>query len=330
MTGFSILIAVYNAAPFLEACLQSLQSQTMEGWEAICIDDCSTDGSRDILQRYADNDARFTVLQTPVNSGQAVARNLGLSRAAGEFTLMLDADDYLAPDALECLWEAHEAHAEVDAMLFNLTKVWEDGREIAWTWPDGRRLLTGKEAGLLSIDWRIHGCFALRTELHREYPYDTTFRVYSDDTTSRIQLFKSRQVALCEGTYYYRQHESSATHRFSLRRLDFVDANRLLSRKLEKLSVGPEGLSRCEDMAWKIFVGVYREFYVQRRNLSAAEREQMDRRLEQAWKAMHPERISGALKRIPAYFFLPTYKGFTCWQALLLGVKRLLKGGRPG
>ena len=326
MTGYTILIAVYNAELYLEECLQSLQAQTWSDWKAVCIDDCSTDGSRDILLKYAESDVRFMVLQTAQNSGQAVARNLGLKQADGDFTLMLDADDYLAPDALQNLWEAHERHPQVDAMLFDLTRVWADGRMESWTWPDERRLLSGYEACLLSINWRIHGCFALRTDLHQKYPYDTTFRVYSDDTTSHIHLLKSREVALCEGRYYYRQHEASSTHQFCLRRLDFVDANRLLAEKLEAECIGSEGLNLCEDAAWKVFVGVYREFQKQRAVFSAKDNEEVDRRFKLALGKMHPERLSPQLRKIPAYFFISSFTWFVRWQKLLMFVHRLCKG----
>lgn len=325
MPGFSILVAVYNAEQFLDQCLQSLLAQTFQDWQAICIDDCSTDSSWKLLQRYAEQDSRFVVLRTSVNSGQAVARNLGLSQAAGEFTLMLDADDFLAADALQTLWEVHVREPLCDAILFNLTRVWEDGTKKPWEWPDERRILSGQEACLLSINWQIHGCFAYHTTLHKKYPYDTTFRVYSDDTTSRIHLLKSQKVALTEGVYYYRQHETSCTHQFSMRLLDFMDANRLLCHRLEKENIGEKGLQIAEDMFWKNYVGIYREFYEHHRLFSKEEQNRIDQRFIAAMKEMHPKRISSGIKKIPAYYLFSSYRMFSLWQRLLLGLRRICK-----
>ena len=101
MPQISILVAVYNTAQYLPQCLDSLCGQTLRDIQIICIDDCSTDQSPQILADYAQRDARITLLRTPHNSGQAAARNLGLQIATGEFTTFVDSDDWLAPDALE-------------------------------------------------------------------------------------------------------------------------------------------------------------------------------------------------------------------------------------
>lgn len=101
MPQISILVAVYNTAPYLPQCLDSLCGQTLRDIQIICIDDCSTDQSPQILANYARRDTRITLLRTPHNSGQAAARNLGLQIATGEFTTFVDSDDWLAPDALE-------------------------------------------------------------------------------------------------------------------------------------------------------------------------------------------------------------------------------------
>lgn len=318
MVKFTILIAAYNAEKYLDACLRSLLAQTCKDWETIGIDDCSQDATSQIFQQYVEQDSRFVLLRTPRNSGQAVARNVGLGRAKGEFTLMLDADDYLAPDALQLLWEAHLQEEQCDAMLFNLTRCWADGTAEPWTWPDERRWLSGREACLWAIDWRIHGCFALRTALHQEYPYDTTFRVYSDDTTSRLHLLKSRKVALTEAVYYYRQHDQSATHRPGLHLLDFVDANRLLSQRLEQEQIGEEGLRLCEEVFWRNYVGVFRQVDVCRKNYSAEERFLFHSRMTEALRQLNPSRLPGPLKRIPAFYPVKYYPCFVCWQRLLL------------
>lgn len=89
---FSIIIPVYNVAPYLRECLDSVLAQTFTDWEAICIDDGSTDGSGAILDEYAAKDKRFRVIHQK-NAGVGAARNLGIDTAGGEYVTFLDGDD---------------------------------------------------------------------------------------------------------------------------------------------------------------------------------------------------------------------------------------------
>lgn len=102
MTRFSVVVPVYNVAPYLEECLESLRGQTFGDWEAICVDDGSTDGSGAMLDRLASEERRFQVVHQ-ANKGLSGARNTGLDKAGGEYLLFLDGDDRLTPDALEVL-----------------------------------------------------------------------------------------------------------------------------------------------------------------------------------------------------------------------------------
>lgn len=106
MPSISIIIPVYNSEDYLRECLDSLSRQTLTDWEAICVDDGSDDGSREILQKYVAEDERF-VLLSQKRQGAAVARNLGLSASQGEYVMFLDSDDrYLDDAALEKLYAA--------------------------------------------------------------------------------------------------------------------------------------------------------------------------------------------------------------------------------
>ena len=100
MPFFSIIIPVYNVAPYLRECLDSVLAQTFTGWEAICVDDGSTDGSGAILDEYAAKDKRFRVIHQK-NAGVSAARNKALDEAKGEWFLFLDGDDCLRVEGLE-------------------------------------------------------------------------------------------------------------------------------------------------------------------------------------------------------------------------------------
>ncbi len=102
----SLIVPVYNTAPFLAECLDSLAGQTLREIEIICVDDGSTDGSSDILQEYARRDPRFKVFHQ-VNQGAGVAQNTGLKAAAGEYVAFVGSDDlYPDPAGLARLYRA--------------------------------------------------------------------------------------------------------------------------------------------------------------------------------------------------------------------------------
>lgn len=93
----SIIVPVYNTAAYLRRCLDSILSQTYGHWEAILVDDGSTDGSGAICEEYASRDSRFQVTHRP-NSGVAATRNAGLDAATGEYIGFVDSDDWIEPD----------------------------------------------------------------------------------------------------------------------------------------------------------------------------------------------------------------------------------------
>lgn len=117
----SVIVPVYNAERFLEERLDSLIHQSLSSLEIICVDDGSTDGSREILERYAARDPRIKVIHQQ-NQGPAVARNAGIDVACGEFLTSFDADDScdreLLSTAVACIDAAAEQGRPVDVAIF--------------------------------------------------------------------------------------------------------------------------------------------------------------------------------------------------------------------
>ncbi|MBR1682951.1 MAG: glycosyltransferase family 2 protein [Bacteroidaceae bacterium] len=112
----SVIVPVYNAAPYLERCVESILGQTYGRLELFLIDDGSTDGSGAICDRFL-ADPRVQVVHK-VNGGQAQARNLGLDRATGDYVLFVDSDDQIALDTLAYCLRLQE-QAPADAVLFD-------------------------------------------------------------------------------------------------------------------------------------------------------------------------------------------------------------------
>jgi glycosyltransferase involved in cell wall biosynthesis len=101
----SIIIPVFNAEQYLRRCLDSVKAQTYTVFEAILVDDGSTDSSGRICDEYARVDRRFRVVHQP-NQGVSAARNRGLDLAIGDYIYFADADDELRPEALEHLYSS--------------------------------------------------------------------------------------------------------------------------------------------------------------------------------------------------------------------------------
>ena len=116
MVKISVIIPVYNVEPYLPKCLDSILGQTFQDMEVLCVNDCSTDGSLDVLQKYALADSRVKFFNNSHNIGGALSRNVGLDHATGEYVYFMDSDDWLEPNYLEVMLATIE-RAQTDVVL---------------------------------------------------------------------------------------------------------------------------------------------------------------------------------------------------------------------
>lgn len=109
----SVIVPVYNTAPYLPQCLNSILDQTLSDIEVICVDDGSTDSSWEILSSYAEKDDRLVLIRQE-NKFAGVARNKALSVARGKYLVFWDSDDFFDRRALACLFDrCEETNADV-------------------------------------------------------------------------------------------------------------------------------------------------------------------------------------------------------------------------
>ncbi len=99
----SVIIPVYNSEKYFEKCVRSVIEQTYKNIEIIIINDCSTDGVENIIQKYKNIDYRIKYYKNKKNIGSGFTRNLGLSYSTGKFIYFLDSDDYIEKNCLEVL-----------------------------------------------------------------------------------------------------------------------------------------------------------------------------------------------------------------------------------
>ncbi len=155
MPTVSIITPVYNSAPFLEETIGSVLNQSFKDWEMILVDDCSTDNSRQIIQRMAALDHRLILLENENNLGQIKTRNRAIERARGRYIAMLDSDDVWHPQKLEqqlahfeetgCVIQ-HAYYEQIDEDGHSLERIVTAPNKINY-----RRLLRSNYMGCLTV-----------------------------------------------------------------------------------------------------------------------------------------------------------------------------------
>ena len=116
----SVIIPVYNSEKSIRKCLDSVLAQTLNEIEIICVDDGATDSSPQILEEYAQKDARVRVIHQE-NAGAGAARNLGLRMARGEYLSILDADDFFEPEMLALSYQkAKDTNSDIVVFSCNI------------------------------------------------------------------------------------------------------------------------------------------------------------------------------------------------------------------
>ena len=111
----SVVVPAFNDASTISDTLESLLAQRYERWEAIVVDDGSTDDTARLIASYAQKDSRFQLLGR-INGGPSAARNTGIAKAKGEFLMFLDADDVFRPNTLQKLVRGLSRNPQWDAV----------------------------------------------------------------------------------------------------------------------------------------------------------------------------------------------------------------------
>lgn len=120
MPKFSVIIPVYNCENLIEQCIKSFLNQDYDDYEIIAVDDCSTDNSLSVLQSI--NSDKLIIIEQKENGGSAIARNVGISKAKGEYLWFVDADDAVVNDSFEKL-ERYLSNRDVDTIIFDYYEV---------------------------------------------------------------------------------------------------------------------------------------------------------------------------------------------------------------
>ncbi len=221
----SVIIPVYNVAPYLRRCLDSILRQTYTNLEILLIDDGSSDESGAICDEYVRKDARVSVIHKK-NGGLSDARNVGIKKAVGEYVSFVDSDDYVADHYLELLLrklQQYQADLSVCGYLeFNGTDAETAGGEAS-------EMVLDRETALANLLYQKYyttsACGRLyRRELWKDirFPKD---KLYEDLAVIYRVFAKSNKVVyLKKRMYYYFQRPGSIIRSFDPQNaLDRVD-----------------------------------------------------------------------------------------------------------
>lgn len=242
----SIIIPVYNGEKYLEECLESVRRQTFRDFQVLVINDGSTDGSREIVERFCREDGRFEVLDVP-NGGVSKARNIGIDRSRGEYLTFVDSDDCLYDESLDTFVRvAEETKAQVVVGRF------AGGREFK---PRniGRAdhsVMDYREAMRLGLYQKIiinspWGVLIKRELLGDNRRFRENSRYEDLDAFYRFYEGADRIAYIKAPVYFYRDNPESFMHRWSTARLDVLDVtDRMVAFFSERY---PELLPAAED-----------------------------------------------------------------------------------
>jgi peptidoglycan/xylan/chitin deacetylase (PgdA/CDA1 family)/2-polyprenyl-3-methyl-5-hydroxy-6-metoxy-1,4-benzoquinol methylase len=171
-----VIIPAYNAADTIDQALRSLDAQGGVAWEAIVVDDGSTDDTAEIVQRRTRRDSRVKLIRQR-QSGVSAARNAGVAVARGEWLCFLDADDWLAPRAFARLLALARSDPEADVLVGGATRVGEMGG--LWDY-DSRDLSDPFTVLSTHCSIAIHSALARRTAVRDLGGFDESLRSSED------------------------------------------------------------------------------------------------------------------------------------------------------
>jgi peptidoglycan/xylan/chitin deacetylase (PgdA/CDA1 family)/ubiquinone/menaquinone biosynthesis C-methylase UbiE len=204
----SFVIAARNAVHTLAQALDSVLAQSEDDWEALVIDDGSSDDTPALVAGYAKQDARFVALRGS-GSGVSAARNAGLRQARGRYLVFLDSDDWIAPQHLERLHAALAAAPGATAAYCDRQRVMPDG-DVAPVHSEPRIAEAPLDMFARSCAVAIHAVLVERDAALRAGGFDTTLRTCEDwDLWQRIARQGGRWVHVAEPLVFYRTSANS-------------------------------------------------------------------------------------------------------------------------
>lgn len=241
----SVVMPAYNVEKYISEAIDSIISQTYKDWELIIVDDCSKDGTCDIVERYVEKYSNIKLIKREENSGNPrIPRCDGILVAHGDFICPIDSDDFIEPDYLKkCVSRQNETMADV--VSNSLVFCDDDGKVRDHVVPNSKFdlqcVMKGCDATKLTIGgWQISvNGLLIKRDVCDKYFNIGRFNqfvdcAFIDEMDYREILFDSDIVSFCGARYYYRQQMSSVVHNISVKYFNVLQKENLLFEFVEK------------------------------------------------------------------------------------------------
>ena len=215
MPKISIIIPVYNTGKYIKKCFDSVRNQTMKDFEIIVVNDGSTDNSESIIKQYIENNQDIDIkYYKKENGGLSSARNYGISKAIGNYIMLLDSDDYIDSKLFQNLEKY--INEEIDLIKFKMIKVNENGEEIEklsgpvfekCTGEEGFEKLAGNDCFL-----EVACIYLYRREffINNNFKYNTVNKYHEDFGLTPFVIISAKTfVSIDIYGYYYMQTNNS-------------------------------------------------------------------------------------------------------------------------
>ena len=238
MPMVQVVIPVYNSAKYLKRCLDSLINQTYPYWEAIIIDDKSTDNCVEIIKEYQNKDDRLVLYALEKNRGVSGVRNFALEKLSAKYTAFLDSDDFWEPDMLDVMVKKAEEE-DFDVVQCRFLYDYTGGKQVL---PKGAFISDKRldKNNIKKIYYKMalginmnHVCMKLiRTELVKDLRFDTTLKT-AEDLQFCVKLFCNVEsyYFIDKAFYHYCRNEESLTGK-GLGGKEKLEANKRVSRDM--------------------------------------------------------------------------------------------------
>lgn len=274
----SVIVPAYNVRSYIEPALVSLQDQSFPDFEAIIVDDGSTDGTAEVVQRFCQRDSRFKLLQKQ-NGGLSSARNYGIRHARAPYIALLDGDDVYEPDKLATHFAVLERAPNVGVVYSASRAIRDDGLP-TWMSLSGKPIMSDPLFALLCKNFIGHGSNAVfrRTLFDQVGEFDEGLRS-SEDIDFWLRIAATRRWN------FHRLPQILCSYRVRPSGLSFNVAQ--MQRSHEQ--VIESALRRSPELVAPLLPTAYAYMYryLARLSLTAGDAQQARHFLDRAWASDH-------------------------------------------
>lgn len=235
----SVIIPVYNVAPYIDRCIKSVLRQTYTNIEILLIDDGSTDGSGQICEQYQKIDERIQVYHKK-NGGLSDARNYGIDRATGRYITFIDSDDYITDDCIQYLFSLLQHWDKAQISICDILETENNYVSDSNLNSDGKIYELNTEEAIRMLCYQKEFTASAYAKLYRKECFDKIrypFEMLYEDIAIISELFYKAGYIVYgkEKKYcYFQRNTGIVRKKFTKKKMDYITNSKRLLDYVEK------------------------------------------------------------------------------------------------